>query len=133
MSSEATVIASSIADVRAVDSTRSSHVFATGYRQAGDGGGGHYYLDTADASSADNGGTVIVAGDGARWKLIQQGAVSIKQFGARVDGTTDDRAFVQAALEAVNHVVLPLGHVRDCCAPVPTLQPPRRVGAGCRR
>jgi hypothetical protein len=79
--------------VRAFDSTRSSHVFVTGYRQAGDGGGGHYYVDTADTGSADNGGTVIAAGDGARWKLIHQGAVSIKQFGARVDGTTDDHAF----------------------------------------
>jgi hypothetical protein len=109
MSGDTNVIVSSITDLRAVDSTRSTHAFVTGYRQAGDGGGGHYYLDTGDTGSPDNGGTVIVAEDGARWKVIQQGAVSIKQFGARVDGSTDDQAFVQAALDAVNHVFFPSG------------------------
>jgi len=40
-----------------------------GYYTAGDGGAASYWLDVADVSSPDNGGSVIVAADGGRWKL----------------------------------------------------------------
>ena len=52
-----------------------------GYYAAGDGGGGVYRLDAADLSTAENGGTVIVASDGGRWKLLYTDMVSIRQFG----------------------------------------------------
>lgn len=47
-----------------------------------------FYLDQADTTSTDNGGTVIVANDGGRWKAAKFGLDSIADFGARVDGTT---------------------------------------------
>ena len=76
-------VVGSISGLRALLKTSYSlYAFATGYYAQGDGGGGEYWLDIADTTTADNGGTVIVATDGGRWKLSQQSPVSIRQFGA---------------------------------------------------
>ncbi|MDR8395521.1 tail fiber domain-containing protein [Paraburkholderia sp. USG1] len=77
-----------------------THAFVTGYYGAGDGGGGAYTYDSTDTVSADNGGTVIVASDGGRWKLSYTSTLAAAQFGAREDGATDDTAAVTAALGA---------------------------------
>ncbi|MBP0608273.1 MULTISPECIES: right-handed parallel beta-helix repeat-containing protein [Burkholderia] len=88
-----------IAALRALDSTVHKRAFVTGYYAAGDGGGGAYYLDQSDTTSADNTGTIIVANDGARWKLRVTNSVSVKQFGATGSGTSgfDDSAAIQRA------------------------------------
>ena len=57
--------------------------------------------DSGDTTTANNGGTVIVASDNARWKLELNGEpVNAMQFGAKNDGTTDSTTFVQAAIDA---------------------------------
>ena len=88
----------SIASLKALDKTKFTRAFAAGYYANGDGGGGQYYYDAADTITVANGGTVIVAVDGGRWKLVHQGAVSVAQFGAT--GGADDTAYINAALAA---------------------------------
>lgn len=89
-------VVSSIAALRSLSHTTYNCAFVTGYYTAHDGGGGAYQYDPADTTSADNGATIIVAADGGRWKLQLTGALSLKQCGAKGDGTTDDTAAVNA-------------------------------------
>jgi len=75
-------VVDSIAELRALRKTDpATRAVVTGYRAAGDGGGGSYCLDAADTTSTDNGGTVIVASDGGRWKLAQTDCITLRQFG----------------------------------------------------
>jgi len=90
-------VVGSITSLKALSKDKYTQAVVTGYYVAGDGGGGIYYLDAADTTSADNGGTIIVATDGGRWKLSYTATLSVKQFGAKGDGVTDDYpAFSQA-------------------------------------
>ena len=106
-----------IATLRTLPKTGGSiAAFVEGYYLPGDGGGGHYLLDAADVTSVDNGGTIIVAADGGRWKLIFQGGVSVLQFGVKADaGATDNSNRLQACRDWVasgavrNHLYFPAG------------------------
>ena len=96
-----------------------------------DGGGGLYLYDATDNTSTDNGGTVIVASDGSRWKLQFTGFVSLKQFGAHGDGVTDDTTFVQNAINAGVALVIPAGATVYCAtSPVVSLPGLRFYGPG---
>lgn len=90
----------SIAALKSLSSARNQRAFVMGYYTANDGGGGHYRVRVGDASTADNGGTIIVANDGARWELVVTERVSLKQFGAKGDGTTVDSTFIQKAFDS---------------------------------
>lgn len=86
-------VVSSIAALRALSHAAFTVAFATGYYGPHDGGGGNYEYDATDTTSTDNGGTIIVANDGGRWKLSTTTPVTTKQFGAKADGATlDDSA-----------------------------------------
>lgn len=93
-------IVDSVAALRSLSKVLYGRAFVTGYYLPHDGGGGAYQLDPSDTTSADNGGTIIVASDGGRWKLQAIHTVTIRQFGAKGDGTTDDTAEIQAGLNA---------------------------------
>lgn len=92
-------VTSSIAELRTLDKNTHKRAFVTGYYVPSDGGGGPYQYDPSDTTSADNGGTIIVAADGGRWKLQVTDSVSIKQFGAKMDDANDDLASIQAAID----------------------------------
>lgn len=93
-------IVESVADLREIGKTSSSAFARTcGYFMPGDGGDGFFWLDHEDTTSVDNGGTIIVANDGGRWKLLT--LATPKRFGARADsdlsgGGTDDTAAINA-------------------------------------
>jgi hypothetical protein len=105
-------LADSVAELKTLSSSRYTRGFVTGYYTPGDGGGGHYYYDASDTTSADNGGTIIVANDGARWKLVYTDSVSVRQFGAKGDGVTDDTAAFQRAIDAMvgAKLIIPRGN-----------------------
>jgi len=88
-------VVASISALRTLPKTGSPEVFVTGYYTQGDGGGGAYWYDATDTTTADNGVTVIVASDGGRWKLASQAELSLKQVGAKGDWATDDSAAFQ--------------------------------------
>lgn len=95
-------VVESIAALRLLDKTAvSKDAFVSGYYVQGDGGGGTYYLDEADVISADNGGDIIVAADGGRWKMSRTNAISVKQFGAKGDGIADDTSAIQSAFNSL--------------------------------
>lgn len=64
---------------------------------------GLFYYDAADTISVDNGGTIIVASNGKRWKRIYEGGVNIKWFGATVNGTDADDDAMDKALAAIGN------------------------------
>lgn len=99
----------SIAALKALTPSAGDAVNVLGYYAAGDGGGGAFYYDAA-ASAADNGGTIIAptAGSG-RWLRVYSGPINARWFGAKFDGTTDDTAAIQAALNNGSTVLMPPG------------------------
>lgn len=98
-------VADSIAQLRVLDHTKYTRAFVTGYYAAHDGGGGAYQYDASDTSSADNGGTIIVATDGGRWKLQAfNNMVAAEQFGAKGDRVTDDTSVFQSAANWLSSV-----------------------------
>lgn len=75
---------------------------ATQVRITNNGISGFFYYDAADTTSLDNGGTIIVASNGKRWKRLFTDHVYATWFGAKADwnGTTgtDNTAAIQAAI-----------------------------------
>jgi hypothetical protein len=95
---------SNIAALRAI-STADPVLYLQGYYALGDGGQGMFVYNPGDTTSADNGGTIIVDAAGHRWYRDFSGPCSVRWFGAKGDGATDDLAAIQAA----NNFVAGLG------------------------
>jgi hypothetical protein len=77
-------------------------IYVQGYHNPGDGGEGMFLCDPDDTTTADNGGTILADGHGNRWRRQTEGRpYSVKWFGAKGDGGTDDRGAIQAAITAV--------------------------------
>lgn len=107
----------SITSLRALLKTESPQALVSGYYANGDGGGGSYFYDPTDTTSTDNGGTVIVATDGGRWKPAWNQVINASQFGVKADGVTDATAPLANAIAAAiaaggfRKIVLPPGPV----------------------
>ncbi len=78
-----------------------------GYYALGDGGHASFYWDAA-STATDNNGSVIkptsIGGGAGRWRF-PPGPYNVRQFGAKGDNITDDRAAIQAAIDASGTVV----------------------------
>src|SRR6185503_17592785 len=76
-------------------------IYVEGYYVAADGGEGTFVFNPSDTTSPDNGGTIIVDAASNRWyRDVGTGAVSLKWFGARGDGATNDAAILTVAFAA---------------------------------
>lgn len=102
---------SSIAAIKALtvaNFVTGSSVNVLGYYAAGDGGGGLFYYNSASVG-ADNGGTVIQPTTGAgRWLRSYSGALNVRWFGAKGDGSTDDATAIQSAI-TLGNTLFPAG------------------------
>lgn len=94
------VVVDNIAGLRGVDASKHKSVLVLGYWSRGDKGGGVYVYDPADTTTPEDGGLVFVGLNSARWKLKHNGSVLAQVFGARGDGTNDDRQYLQYAINA---------------------------------
>lgn len=100
---DTTLIVTNVAALRNVTPTSLRTIQTRGYYSDSDGGAGQYLAATgaAPGTYVHNGGTIIVPNGGngsAAWILNRtSGDISLKQFGAKLDGT-DDSAFVQSAI-----------------------------------
>lgn len=63
-------------------------------------GGGTFYYDASDTTSADNNGTVIVTSGGARWKRRLPGKLNLEMFGGLPNGVSPVNSALRAALDA---------------------------------
>jgi hypothetical protein len=94
-------------------SSTANHLILLRNYVMGDGGGVFRY-DSTDTTTADNGGTIIVDAASRRWKRQWSGAVDARWFGVRADGSTNDAAALQAAIDLVSTggvVMLPRGTI----------------------
>lgn len=103
-------VVDSVAALEVLNISTYTRAFVTGYYAVGDGGGGPYYYSASTSQSLANGGTILPAAGGTGcWILEVSGTVSVKQFGATGNGTTNDTAAIQSAVNAVAAVVVPAG------------------------
>jgi len=94
-----------ISTLRGLDPANYSSIYVTGYNTANDGGGGEFYSSTGflPGHFVDNGGTIIVptGGDGSSaWLRVTSGAYSVRWFGAKGDGLTNDYTAIQSCINA---------------------------------
>lgn len=81
-----------------------------GYYKANDGGDGLYLIRKKTESDKDNGGSIIFLKNELVAELINEGNNSIRQFGAKGDGISDDTEAFANAIACGKTIYLPKGH-----------------------
>jgi hypothetical protein len=96
-----TVRVADYAALRAVTSSATA-IYVSGYMAAAAPAGyaGVFVRDDTDTTSADNGGTIIVASNGKRWKRRFDGMLNVLWFGADPSYATNSSPAFQAAIMA---------------------------------
>lgn len=101
-----------IAQLRSINAAPEAIYFVTD-----PGKEGYFFYDSTDTTSADNTGTVLVTAFGSRLKRVMETTfVNVKWFGAAGDGTTNDKAAVQAAIDSGYDVFFERGTYRIATA-----------------
>ena len=79
--------------------------FISGFSASGDGGGGTFIWNPTDTRDDNNATIIQVTGTSTgRWNRVFTGEYNVKWFGATGNGSTDDTAAVQAAINYVIEV-----------------------------
>ncbi|AUI67138.1 phage tail protein [Glaesserella australis] len=102
----------SVAELRTIRPTEhGQRILVDSYYENGTTGGGEFVADLKDMITPDNGGSCIVVDNNAgRWKrVIKNGYVSVTDFGAMGDGSSDDTTSLNAAHRSHNNVYYPQG------------------------
>jgi hypothetical protein len=105
-------INTTVAGLRAITNPKTDVIY-----QTSDYGGGQWFYDATDTTSADNTGTILVSTNGKRYKRPHDSDLSVRWFGALGDGINEDSAGINAALAFANSigggsVYLPAGNYR---------------------
>ncbi|HDL3853416.1 TPA: phage tail protein, partial [Mannheimia haemolytica] len=98
----------SITQLRTIEPTEDQQrILVKSYHARKNLGGGVFYADFADTTTADNAGTVIVTAGGKRWKRVYS-TLNIFDFGVSLDSVNNDAI---KRLQAWQEPVLGLGNV----------------------
>lgn len=92
----------SVADMKAsTNLIDGSYARTIGYYSANDGGGAVYKIVN---SGTDDGGSIITLDNGLKARLINdENGINVKQFGAKIDNSTDDSPYIQAAIDYIHN------------------------------
>ena len=94
-----------VVDLRAWSGVPGQIVETSGYAAPADGGGGTFVW-TGEPRPDDGG--VVIAASGGSWVRTGADPLTLRHFGARGDGSTDDTAAIQRAVDTAAALGLPL-------------------------
>ena len=92
------IIVGNLETLRKTDAVAGSSISTLGYYEQNDGGAADYIIKAKLSMDNDDGGATIILNNGNVAKLLTDGFVNIRKFGAKGDGIADDtKAVVNAA------------------------------------